>query len=182
MRIPRMTTADAGLYAGMELSEEDLSELRERAGYDSARLRAVRILGASATSEKELRRKLCEKGETKENADRALAWLNELQLIDDRETALRIVDRAVAKGYGKARIRQILYDKGIPKDYWEDAMADLPDPSEEIQRYLRMHLTTSNPDMKEKKKITDALLRRGYSWDSIRSAFSSLQILPEEEF
>ncbi len=182
LRVPRVTAADAGLCVGMELDEETLRRLSERAAYDSTRLRAVRILGASATSEKDLRRKLLQKGENKENTERTIAWLNDLQLIDDRETALRIAERAGSRGYGAARVRQILYEKGIPKEYWEEALSRLPDPSEEILRYLRAHLSCSDPDRKEKKKISDALIRRGYSWDAIRRGFETLQISSEEEF
>ena len=182
MRIPAVTARDAGLYSGMELGEEELSQLRSRADYDSARLRAVRILGASATSERELKRKLIQKGESRENTDRVVDWLNDLNLIDDRETARHIVERAVSRGYGRGRIRQILFEKGIPREYWEEVLENLPDSAPAVERYLRSHLSGPNPDPKEKKKITDALLRRGFSWEEIRSGFASLQISSEEEF
>ncbi len=182
LRIPRVTVGDLDIFPGMEFSEEDLEALLSRASYDSTRLRAVRILGASASSEKDLRRKLRQKGESAENTEKAISWLNDLNLINDEETAERLLERALAKGYGKARVRQILFEKGISREIQDRVLEDFPDQSDAISDYIRKHLSGSDPDPAEKKKLTAALLRRGHSWEEIRRAFSQLQMVSEEEF
>ena len=55
--------ADFGLYSGMELSEEDYQALLAAAGKASARARAVRIVAAAGVSERELQKRLVQKGE-----------------------------------------------------------------------------------------------------------------------
>ena len=179
-RVPVSVVADLGLSAGMELTEEDLTRIQECAGQASAKLRAVRIIAASGVSERELRRRLVQKGESPDHADRAVEWLSELNLLDDREAARQIVERGAAKGYGRARIRQMLYEKGIGRDLWDEALAALPEPDGAIDRYLSAHLSRE-PDQKELKKITDALLRRGHSWENIRAGLQRHRLSLEEE-
>lgn len=167
MRIYPQVVGDFGLYPGLDLSDEDLAKLQEGAGAASAKMRAVRIISASAVSRRALEQRLKQKGETEEHAKQAVQWMAELNLVDDRETARQIVSRGAARGYGKARIRQMLYEKQIPKDLWEEALSDLPDPDDAILAYLERYLPR-NPDYKEKKKVIDALVRRGHSWQDIQ--------------
>ena len=179
-RVPVSVVADLGLSAGMELTEEDLTRIQECAGQASAKLRAVRIIAASGVSERELRRRLVQKGESPDHADRAVEWLSELNLLDDREAARQIVERGAAKGYGRVIIRQMLYEKGIGRDLWDEALAALPEPDGAIDHYLSAHLSRE-PDQKELKKITDALLRRGHSWEDIRAGLQRHRLSLEEE-
>ena len=128
--------ADFGLYSGMELTEEDYQALLAAAGKASAKARAVRIVAAAGVSEKELQKRLVRKGEEAADAQEAVGWLKELHLLDDRETARQLVTSAVSKGYGRARIKNILYEKGIPQEYWADALDTVPEMDDAIDRFL----------------------------------------------
>lgn len=178
LRLYRQTIEDHCLYAGRELTEQEMDALRADAGRTSAKMRAVRILTASDVSRDDLRQRLVQKGETKEDAANAVAWMEELQLVDDARTAAIIVSRCAAKGYGVARAKQALYEKRIPKEYWEDALAAYPDQSDAIVAYLRSHIKEDS-DEREKKRAVDALLRRGHSYGQIRAAMEQLDF---EEF
>lgn len=158
---------DLGLYPGLDLDEAALNALDNKAGEVSAKMRAVRMISASAVSRKNLEQKLRQKGESPDNAQNAVAWLEELNLLDDRDTARQIVRRGQGKGYGAARIRQMLYEKGIPKELWAEAMEELPEPDEAILAYLDKFLPP-NADYKAKKKVIDALLRRGHRYGDIQ--------------
>ena len=160
--------ADFGLAPGCELDEARFSALKAAMGAASAKDRAVRIVASTAISEKELRRRLEQKGEDAADSRDAVDWLKELSLLDDRRTAELLVQSAVNKGYGAARIKNILFEKGIPKEYWDDAMADLPKMDDAIDNYLARHLSGREPDEKLIKKTVDALLRRGHSWKDIQ--------------
>jgi len=181
MRVPLSVISDLALFAPMELDEADINRLKEAAGAASAKLRAVRIIAQSGVSERELRRKLVQKGENEAHAEQAIEWLTELQLLDDREAARQVVQKGIQKGYGRARIRQMLYEKGIGKELWEEALRELPDPDDAIDRYLAAHLGHEKPDQRQTKKIADALMRRGYSWDQIRSGLSRHEVSIEED-
>lgn len=183
MRVPTALVTDLGLYGGMELSEEDLSELMARAQRASAKDRAVRMVSTASLSEKELRRRLIQRGETPEDAEAAVSWLSGLGAVDDRAMAHRLVERCVEKGYGEARIRQTLYEKGIPREYWDEAMEALPDMSRAIDDFLsRRFRGREAPDRKEIKSAADALARRGHSWSDISAGLRRYQAEPGEEF
>lgn len=160
--------AELALHTGMELDEDLLKALKEQAGRASARARAVRIISASGVSRKDLEYRLVQKGERPEDARDAVDWLSELELLDDARTAEQLVHSAVAKGYGKGRIRQILYQKQIPEEYWEEALAQVPDMDNAVDQFLSRRLQGRSPNEKELKRTIDALLRRGHSWQDIR--------------
>lgn len=164
-----------GLYSGMALEEEALARLMDSARQASARDRAVRIVSAAGVSEQELKRRLVRRGERPEDAGKAADWLREIGVLDDAAMAKRVAARCVEKGYGAARIRQELYQKGIPAEYWEEALEGVPDMSDAIDGFLRRRLRGQPPDQKELKRVTDALLRRGHSWNDIRSALNRYQ-------
>lgn len=159
--------ADCGLCTGDELDAEQMEGLRAAASAVSAKMRAVRIVAASAVSKKDLRQRLVHKGETEEDAQAAVDWMEDLHLLDDGETARQIVRRGVARGYGAARIRQMLYEKQIPREHWEEALALVPDPEEDILNYLRRHMPP-DADPKLRQKTIAALQRRGFSWEAVR--------------
>ena len=64
MRVPTRVVSDLGLYGGMELSEEELSDFLAEARRASAKDRAVRIVSTTGVSQKELKRRLVQRGET----------------------------------------------------------------------------------------------------------------------
>ncbi len=168
--------ADFGLYSGMELTEGDYQALLAAAGKASAKARAVRIVAAAGVSEKELQKRLVQKGENTQDAQEAVGWLKELHLLDDRETARQLVSSAAAKGYGKSRIKNILYEKGIPQEFWEEALAELPEMDDAIDRFLLRRWQGRDPDEKEVKKTVDALIRRGHSWKDIQSGLRRYRV------
>lgn len=174
MRLYRQTVEDFGLYAGLELSAEEKSKLRSAAGEMSAKMRAVRIVASSNVSKQDLEQRLIRKGEDAAQARDAVQWMSDLKLVDDAQTAAQVVSRCAARGYGIARAKQALYEKRIPKEYWEDALADYPDQMDSILHFLRTRLRDSE-DQKELKRAIDALLRRGHNYSDIRRALGQME-------
>ena len=179
LRLYRQTVEDFGLYAGLELSEETLKKLRRAAGEMSAKMRAVRIVSASSVSRRDLEERLVRKGEDALDAKRAVEWMEDLNLLDDRVTAEQVVRSCAAKGYGLARAKQALYEKRIPRELWEEALADYPDQSDKIEQFLRARLGRES-DRREVKRAVDALIRRGHSYGSIRAVLADMQLDTEE--
>ncbi len=182
MRLYRQTVEDFALYPGRELTEEELTQLKEAAGKMSAKMRAVRIVSASSVSKRDLERRLIQKGEDPNQAKEAVQWMSDLDLVDDQKTAQQIVSRCISKGYGLARAKQALYEKQIPKSYWEEALADYPDQMEHIVKFLQSRLG-ENYDRKDLQKAMYVLARRGYSYGEIRRGLNRLSMndeFPEE--
>ena len=174
MRLYRQTVEDFGLYTGLELSEQQIKALREAAGQMSAKMRAVRIVAASNVSKSDLEQRLVRKGESKAQAKEAVQWMSDLNLLDDGRTARQVVDSCIRKGYGRARAKQALYEKQIPKELWDEVLEDYPDQTDKILQFLRSRLGSSWEE-RDLKRAVDALLRRGHSYSEIRQALESLE-------
>lgn len=168
------TVADQGLFVGMELSEAGFRALEEANSALSAKQRAVRIISAAAVSKGDLQRRLTQKGENPEDAKNAVEWLSDLKLLDDAETARQIVARGAARGYGAERVKQMLYEKRIPRQYWEEALSAMPDMSGALTDFLRKRLG-EEPDEKTLRSAAAAALRRGYTWSQVREALEELR-------
>ena len=179
MRLYRQTVEDFRMYPGMEI--EDLDAVRENNSRYSAKMRAVRIVSASAVSKRDLETRLVRKGETEEQAKEAVKWLSDLNLLDDRQTARQIVERCIHKGYGLQRAKQALYEKQIPKSLWEEALENYPDQTEAIADFLRTKLRDPD-DPKQVKRAIDAALRRGHSYSDVKRALDMIGSEFEEEY
>ena len=177
----RQTVEDFGLYIGKELSEEEKENLLTAAGKMSAKMRAVRIVSASNVSKRDLEERLVRKGEDPQQAKEAVQWMADLQLVDDRKTAEAVVHSCISKGYGLQRAKQALYEKRIPKQYWDEVLEDYPDQEAKIETFLRSRLDADS-DQKQIKKAVDALIRRGHSYGTIRRVLQSLSFDSDDDF
>lgn len=179
MGLYRQTVEDFALYSGKELDEQEAEFLRTAAGQMSAKMRAVRIVSASSVSRRDLEVRLVRKGEDPQQAKEAVAWMEDLHLVDDRATAEQVVSSCISKGYGLARAKQALYEKRIPKEYWDEALADYPDQTEKITAFLKSRLDADS-DEKQIRRAVDALIRRGHSYGTIRRALDALSFDTED--
>lgn len=183
MRLYPQTVEEFHLYTDRELTEDEFSQVRKAAGGMSAKMRAVRIVSATAVSANELESRLKQKGESPEDARAAVAWMREHSFVDDLATARELVRRGLSKGYGVNRLRQTLYEKKIPRELWDEALDELPEPDDTIMDFLNRRLG-QEADSKELKKAIDTLLRRGHTWQDIRRCLNrrgaAIEHEPEE--
>lgn len=179
MGLYRQTVEDFALYSGKELDEQEAEALRTAAGQMSAKMRAVRIVSAASVSRRDLEARLVRKGENPQQAKEAVAWMEDLHLVDDRATAEQVVSSCISKGYGLMRAKQALYEKRIPKEYWDEALADYPDQTEKITAFLKSRLDADS-DEKQVRRAVDALIRRGHNYGAIRRALDVLSFDTED--
>jgi len=168
--------ADFSLSPDKVLSDEEYAQLQKAVGAYGAKERAVRIISATNISKKSLTRRLKQKGEDCEDAISAVQWLEDLGLLSDMKTGEMLVRGALNKGYGEYRIRQILREKEIPQELWEQLLSGLPPMDEAVDRLLRQKIKNSNPDAKELQKAVDALRRYGHNWQDIRAGLDRFQV------
>lgn len=127
-------------------------------------------------SEKELRDKLAQKGASPEDIETVVALCVDYGFVNDGEYAGMIVRHYASSGYGPGRIRMELKRRGVPPDYWEEAMEEFPEGNETIDRLLAARLRERDlSDRKERDMAANALFRKGYSWDDIRAAMERLR-------
>lgn len=181
LKITEQELLDFRFRAGDELNEETLERLKAAAGLSNTRAAAADLVGKRAMSRRDLERKLREKGAGEAEARYAAEWLEAIGAIDDAEYAAALVRHYGGMGYGPARVREKLYEKGVPRELWEDALEELPENGGQIDAFLASRLRGREPDEKEKRRLTNALLRRGFSWSEVKAAWRRLGEEMEEE-
>ena len=174
LKITEQELLDFGLRSGDELDEETLKRLKDAAGVSNVKANAADLIGKRAMSRRDLERKLQEKGASEAEARYASEWLEAIGAINDADYAVLLAQHCARQGYGPARVREKLYEKGVPRELWDDALDSLPDPAESIDRFLEHKLRGNHLDEKEKKRLSDAMLRRGFSWSDIRAGLNRL--------
>ncbi len=171
--------AELRLFAGKTLEEPELATLRSSAALSLCKTKAVELLSYRPMSAKELRDKLIQKGEGPEAAEAAVDWLCEKGLLDDGRYAGMVVRHYAGKGYGEGRIRQELQRRGVPREFWEEALQELPEPEDKLNAYLKTKLKDPE-DRAQVQKVSAALIRRGFSWEEIRTALARFRSEAEE--
>ena len=165
---------DKFLHSGLELSDEEFKEIYAASTLSLAKSRALKIINARPMSRKEMRDRLIEKGEDPDNAELCADWLCEMGLINDESYAGSVVRHYTAKGYGITRIRQELKRHGVPRELWDGALEEMPEQGAKIERFIRARLTDAD-DKAQITKISNALYRRGYTWDEIKHAINNVK-------
>ena len=181
LKITEQELLDFGLRSGDELDEEALKRLKEAAGVSNTRAAAADLIGKRAMSRRDLERKLQEKGASETEARYAAEWLEAIGALNDAEYAAALVRHYSRLGYGPARVREKLYEKGVPRELWEDALEELPEDGGQVDGFLRSKLQGRTPDEKEKRRLTNALLRRGFPWGEVKAAWRRLGEEMQEE-
>ena len=156
------------LYAGKELSRVEYEALTEQAKLSSAKHRAAQIISRKLLSRGELLQKLKEKGEPPEYSEAAADWLEELGVLDDARYAAAVARHYAGRGYGRKKIENEFFRRRIPRECWSEALSELEDPSEEIDRLIQRKLKSEDPDPRELARVQSFLLRRGFSWQQVK--------------
>ena len=175
--ILRLSEAQAAAFAlrpGMELDDGLRAEIEAAVRRADTRSAAAGLAGSRALSRRELEEKLARKGLAAEDIQAAADWLEDLGAIDDAAYARLVARHYGQRGYGPGRVREELRRRGVPKELWEEALAELPDSGEAIRALLAKKARGDLSDPRERRRLGAALLRRGFSWEEIRPALDAL--------
>ncbi len=172
LKITEQELLDFGLRGGDELTPAQLAKLKEAAGVSNTKAAAADLIGKRAMSRASLEKKLRDKGASEAEARYAGEWLEAIGALNDAEYAAILVRHYGQMGYGPRYVREKLREKGVPRELWEDALDALPEAAEQIVRFLAAKLQGRAPDPREKKRLTDALLRRGYGWGDVKAGWN----------
>ena len=170
LRVGEGEVIDFALYAGKELTDEEAQRLIAAARRTGLKEKTLDLLTRKPMSRKELERKLTEWEAGEEETQAICARMEELGFLNDASYAAQVVRHYSQKGCGEHKLRDELYRRGVPRELWEDALAQAADPADAIDAFLQKKLAGRQPDRKELKKVSDALMRRGYGWEDISAA------------
>lgn len=170
LRMGSNQVADFALYTGRELDDGEAEALLAAVRRDGFKEKALELLTRKPQSRRELERKLSQWEAPEEEAAAICDRMEELGYLNDGAYAAQVVRYYCAKGFGEKKLRDELYRRGIPRDLWEDALAQAGDPAGAIDAFVAKKLAGRTPDRKELQKVSAALARRGYSWSDINDA------------
>ena len=170
LRVGEGEVVDFALYAGKELTDEQAQALIRAAERSARKGKALELLTRKPMSRKELERKLTEWEAGEEEINSICARMEELGFLNDAAYAVQVVRHYSQKGCGEHKLRDELYRRGVPRDLWDEAIEQAADPADAIDAFVRKKLAGKEPDRKELKKVSDALMRRGYGWEEVSAA------------
>lgn len=192
LRVGEGDVVALALYTGKDLTEAEGQNLAAASQRNKLNERAVELLSARAMSRKELVDKLsashrrwkktgegreddpeeqcARREELRRTADGVADRLAELGLIDDGAYAREVVRHYSAKGYGEKKLRDELYRRGVPRELWDEALADFRAEEDTLDCLVRRKLRGAEPTRENMKKASDYLARRGFGWEEISAA------------
>lgn len=180
LRLPEGVIIDFALYQGKELEDDLWEELQTAAFAAGLREKAVSLLTGRLMSAGQLEEKLLARGGTPQQVDEIIRWAQTIGLLNDREYAKALARHYQTRGYGLYKIKDELYRRRVPREYWEEALAELEEPDEVIDRFVAAKLKDPG-DRKQVKKVSDALVRRGFSWSQVSAGIQrALREWPED--
>lgn len=144
--------------------------------YQKAARSALNILDYADNTERKLREKLARKGYSRDETDYAVEYAKKSGYLNEKrhlENAVYTI--ANHKLYGKRRIRAELYQKGFRiEDIDNIDFSEIDFASNCAERIKK---TVNRYD--DKNKLQAALLRYGFSYEDIKSAY---RIIKEEKY
>ena len=135
LKITEQELLDFGFRAGDSLEEETLRRLKQAVGISDTKATAAELIGRRAMSRATLERKLQEKGASAAEARYAAEWMEAIGAINDAEYAAMLARHYASRNYGPARVRDKLYEKGVPRELWEDALQELPESGNRLTAF-----------------------------------------------
>lgn len=167
--------AFSGLHDNMILDDEALTDLQGKVNARRAFNKASDLLALRDHSEKELLQKLRQKGFA-DGAEEAIEKLKGYGYLDDSRFALRFSQELQrVKHYGKKRIEQELFRKGISREIVSDTLEQLSFDDDALTALIERRYLRQLDTEKGVQKTVAALQRMGYSFGEIRDALRKVQ-------
>lgn len=175
-----------GLRVGDRLTDEEIGKILQTENKRKAKEIALNLLSYRARSEKEISQKLKNKGYSQAIIEDVIADLRRVNLLEDYEFASGwIKDRLKNRPRGVSLLRQELIRKGIEKEIIEKALEEFYPENEEVRiaselirkrekRYRELDRKIA------RKRMSDFLLRRGFSYEVVKEVLEEFRDLFEE--
>ena len=163
-----------GIWNGKEVDEDELEEIRQTVSVRRAYNYAVNLLSRRDHSERELMTKLTQKGYG-DGAEEAINKLRDSGYVsDERFARLFVRELQTFKKYGKKRIEQELYRKGVDREIIREVLDETDFDEGELVSLIRRKYGRYLSDEKGVAKTINGLLRMGYSYGEIRNALREI--------
>jgi len=167
--------AETKTRVGVVVDDALAEHLREASEVSEAYDRALNLLAFRARSARELHRRLTQKGVPTGRADKVIARLREVGLIDDADFARQLARSKVAAGASRRRLHQELFKRGVARDVADEAVdqvlqeedVDEVAVAERVARKRLPSLKGSDAPTR-RRRLYAFLARRGHDSETIR--------------
>jgi len=167
-----------GLEKGETLTEPRFKEILGQKAENEAKNAALRFLSFRRRTEKEIKDKLRKKGFDDKSIRRTIEKLKEYDLVNDSEFANAWVkERLAYKPRGRKLLAQELWKKGIKKDIIDQVTEELCQDEEKSAAELLEKVKGRYKNLEPKvarRRMYGLLMRRGFSYETARSAMALL--------
>lgn len=158
------------LKEGAELSEEQYQEIYSDILIKRARRRTMHLLESMDRTEMQIRRKLQEGFYSEDIIDDAVEYVKGFRYLDDSRYARNYI-RSQQDRKSLRKMQTELMGKGISRELIEQAVEEEYQQEDERKLILKWvekkHYSSEQADLKEKQKIYQFLIRKGFRSDDI---------------
>ncbi len=169
--------SEAALCTGAVLTEEDIVSLKERSEYTRAKSRALWHLDSCDHTARALYDKLVKAGFDKKASAAVIARLQELGMVDDRRFAQRYAERCERQNISRRAAYSKMLQKGVPKDIAEEILSSREvDEVAQVRALIDKKYRTKMQSEEDIPKVYAALVRRGFSYGSVREAINKFYV------
>lgn len=173
LRVPSAVFLERRVRCGEPLDPGEYRLFVEKRGYSHALEIAVKFLALRERSEGEIQTRLRRSCYPDSVIAQVMATLSLHDLVSDQRFAEQWVGSR-SKRYGRGRIAQELRMKGVSAQDAQQALEQFEE-EEELRQACAQARKLAKKWKQEPMKITQALVRRGYSWSLARKAVQAAQ-------
>lgn len=172
-----------GIEEGFELNQKIYEEIKENILLPNAKKRALFCLQRMFLTERKMREKLVEMY-PQDVVEEVILFLYKFKYLDDQRYAMHFI-RLHLERKSKRELQVQLFQRGISKEIFEESFAScLSERKEEgfeeysaeqlaVQHWIRKkQKNKGETSQKEKEKLIQTLLRKGFSFDEIQKAWN----------
>lgn len=145
----------------------------------------LKLITVKDRTQKEIRTKLKEKNFDENIIEEEIEFLLNYGYINDKRYAEHFTGDAInIKKWGKSRIRMELLRKGIDRDIIDNAIEKAFEEADDERLFMEMEKRFSGADfsnMKERTRIFNFYLRRGFSPEEIKGAMNRMSAFRDIE-
>lgn len=176
-----------GLTKNMELDDEFISDILVAEDKIKAYNYAISVLSRGSKSEKELMIKMSDKGYEEELINITLEKLKANKYIDDNDYSKRFIhDKINFSKYGKRRIKEALYNKGIDRQIIDENISLISNDDEIKRAYelaeKKLKSLINEEPMKKKMKLGNFLINKGFDYDTVKKVTTKILKVENDEY
>lgn len=184
--VAETTLIEFRLMNGVELTDGQIKEIKDRENINKAYGDAVNYLSYQLRTEKEIKDYLYKKEYHRDAVDDVIARLEKLHYLDDENYAKSFINTQLrTTANGPKIIEQKLHQKGVPDNVIQDKLFEIDEDTlienatEFAKKQARKQKQASFSQMLT--KIKQGLYQKGYNNEIIEEALKDLELEPDED-